>query len=568
MRVQFLLLPALLVSAYGDEISLQVASDDDVEKLVVHHLVRRRLYDLGEDVTLCWATPINGSSAREDCSGAEVVYEDPPPSGMVQGDAYEVSYQMLVPIPRSPTPTIPHANIHSCERNVGFCTPFVANTPGLSTHSTALTGTLTTVGTTESTSFTSEVQLDAGQYTIIAHCRWYDTSGAQHNMARAVMRDVAPPFNVLVYVSIGLGAFVFLIFVAMAVYFVRTHVRRYRMLEQKAEAAFRARSARVRSACEHSSKLAFPMCCVSYSDFKAHGKIVSYEKARKLHQHTVFDTAEDVRDAIRGGAGEKHTIAFVSHQWKGVRIAHPDPTNSDFAAVTRGVDSLVQTKGLDESKLLIWIDFTSIPQRNEALQRLSIASLPVYASFASFFLVSAPPTVNPDTGVLYDLAAWESRGWCRLEQWARITQHGVDEMYVLDGGETPRSVSEDFEMLAKSMHVYDAEFTVDDDKLALVDTSIALFHLLLSKETKGELDGLGKRLLEKAVELKDVVYPASLFDDLIFITESITKNGVAERRAIGREVTTHQSFTKAKSSSKVAKQTTPVAAKGEPPYVV
>ena len=54
-------------------------------------------------------------------------------------------------------------------------------------------------------------------------------------------------------------------------------------------------------------------------------------------------------------------------------------------------------------------------------------------------------------------------------------------MYVLDGGETPRSVSEDFEMLAKSMHVYDAEFTVDDDKLALVDTSIALFHLLLSK---------------------------------------------------------------------------------------
>ena len=97
---------------------------------------------------------------------------------------------------------------------------------------------------------------------------------------------------------------------------------------------------------------------------------------------------------------------------------------------------------------------------------------------------------------------------------------------------------------------------------------IALCHPLLSKETKGELDGLGKRLLEKAVELKDVVYPASLFDDLIFITESITKNGVAERRAIGREVTTHQSFTKAKSSSKVAKQTTPVAAKGEPPYVV
>lgn len=26
---------------------------------------------------------------------------------------------------------IPHANIHSCFSNVGFCTPFVGNTPGL-----------------------------------------------------------------------------------------------------------------------------------------------------------------------------------------------------------------------------------------------------------------------------------------------------------------------------------------------------------------------------------------------------------------------------------------------------
>jgi hypothetical protein len=26
---------------------------------------------------------------------------------------------------------VPHANIHSCFATVGFCTPFVANTPGL-----------------------------------------------------------------------------------------------------------------------------------------------------------------------------------------------------------------------------------------------------------------------------------------------------------------------------------------------------------------------------------------------------------------------------------------------------
>ena len=142
-------------------------------------------------------------------------------------------------------------------------------------------------------------------------------------------------------------------------------------------------------------------------------------------------------------------------------------------------------------------------------------------------------------------------------------------MYVLDGGETPRSVSEDFEMLAKSMHVYDAEFTVDDDKLALVDTSIALFHLLLSKDTKGELSGLGKQLLDRVVKLKDVVYPAGLFDDLIFITESITKEGDAERKAINRSMTKHSSFSD-KTSIKAckSKKVLSAAPKAEAPHVV
>jgi hypothetical protein len=27
---------------------------------------------------------------------------------------------------------VPHANIHSCVSTVGFCTPFIGNTPGLS----------------------------------------------------------------------------------------------------------------------------------------------------------------------------------------------------------------------------------------------------------------------------------------------------------------------------------------------------------------------------------------------------------------------------------------------------
>ena len=44
-----------------------------------------------------------------------------------------VSYSAFVPSALNATDDIPHANIHSCLRTVGFCTPFVSNTPGLST---------------------------------------------------------------------------------------------------------------------------------------------------------------------------------------------------------------------------------------------------------------------------------------------------------------------------------------------------------------------------------------------------------------------------------------------------
>ena len=85
--------------------------------------------------------------AREDCQGADVLWG---PSGesdskviqdeMLSSEVYQVTYRALVPRWRTGNQTvlsIPHANLHSCLRKVGFCTPFVANTRTLSTHSPA-----------------------------------------------------------------------------------------------------------------------------------------------------------------------------------------------------------------------------------------------------------------------------------------------------------------------------------------------------------------------------------------------------------------------------------------------
>ena len=133
------------------------------------------------------------------------------------------------------------------------------------------------------TSFESQVKLDAGGYTMIAHGRWFDCRGAKHDMARAVFRDVQAPVPIAVFISIGLGSFIFIVASVAAVYFVRTHIRRVRTLERKAVAAFQSQVARVHHACATADQLAFPMCCVTYAHFKSHGKIISYEEARQAH---------------------------------------------------------------------------------------------------------------------------------------------------------------------------------------------------------------------------------------------------------------------------------------------
>ena len=100
------------------------------------------------------------------------------PESLLADTEYKIEYSMHVPSQRQPQPDIPHANVHSCVRSVGFCTPFVSNQPGLSTHSAALQGTISS----EDTIFDSSVKLSVEQYTIIVHGRWFDAAGIKHEL--------------------------------------------------------------------------------------------------------------------------------------------------------------------------------------------------------------------------------------------------------------------------------------------------------------------------------------------------------------------------------------------------
>eukprot|EP00961_Rhodomonas_salina_P172721 2329079-Rhodomonas_salina.1 len=141
------------------------------------------LEDANADCEVCWRTSYSsaedkiGVTALAECpDGVVAKWELPLPELMVEMVPYPVNFSIAIDrnvIPATPKGSdsiVPHANIHSCIASRGACTPFVANSPGLATHTPALKGDLDHTGYVM---FSTTVQLVEEQYTIIAHIRFF-----------------------------------------------------------------------------------------------------------------------------------------------------------------------------------------------------------------------------------------------------------------------------------------------------------------------------------------------------------------------------------------------------------
>lgn len=151
---------------------------------------------------------------------------------------------------------------------------------------------------------------------------------------------------------------------------------------------------------------------------------------------------------------------------------------------------------------------------------MSIESLPVYAAFSRFFVVIAPPVTND--GNTYNHWTYSKRGWCRLEQWARIAQCGVENMYVChgDGAEKPLvSFSANAPVLSVAADVMGGEFTVAHDRVKLVDVMVQLYHQL--QTLPGHLSrGDAIEFLRTYVQSnRERLFPKEIFRDYIQLVE-------------------------------------------------
>ena len=248
------------------------------------------------------------------------------------------------------------------------------------------------------------------------------------------------------------------------------------------------------------------MCLVQYSKFKKHGKLLSHEEARQRGDVVVLDVYEHVLSFAKDFA-----TMFVSHQWLG--LTAPDPNGDHYRAIIEAADKVCEANGHRNEDFYIWIDYSCIPQRNPTLMKLSIASLGVYSSFARYFVIIAPTCTHFDRGSRCDTTTYKKRGWTRLEQWARMTFVGFENMFIYSG-KNLQPVAADQQWYEESIRVVEGDYSVESDKVNQVDPVLGLWCYAI--KNKGR-DNSGKtaKLYDSVMRYKDKVFPKALFDDLV-----------------------------------------------------
>jgi len=299
------------------------------------------------------------------------------------------------------------------------------------------------------------------------------------------------------------------------------------------------------------------VCYVRYDKFLSHGKLLSHEEARKRGDLEMFDDFDELK-----AFNEAYPTIFISHQWLG--WTEPDPENVHYEAIAKAVDQLFQMRLASRGReavpetthIYLWVDYLSIPQQNKVLQQLSISSLSVYSSICRFFIMVAPPARHVDADNNCSAETYQKRGWCRLEQMARMSIGGLHHLYlygVAEGsttvsltpiadlspvvedpsysmmrpatqeGSQERASTSTIRMLAHrrawyrdSIRVYQGNFTVDADKSKLVDTMLSFWGYLLKNRHSS---GGHQELYELVEEHKEEVFPKEYFGDLIQLLE-------------------------------------------------
>ena len=339
------------------------------------------------------------------------------------------------------------------------------------------------------------------------------------------------------------------ILILIGLYQISKFVRQAMLL--KREEAER-RKTRCVKAIESQRTLLSPAYLFTLRDFTDMGRIASHEEFRDAGKLVVIDNYEELREFAR-----LNRVIFVSHQW--ISWAEPDPENLQYQHMLAACLAVAKKEGVEPANLYIFVDYTSIPQKNMRQKVNAISTLGVYAALFHYFIVVAPPTTHKDTKKVIDMVSYQKRGWCRMEQWGHLCSHGMKDMYGYDAGglcdlveqdqkdrgdalgeqtraeaRLARRTSEQFAVdgwFRDSIMVLDGDYTnqTDADRELMVDIILGLYAMVLTANERGCSSFLGvqesgggvNQLYKLILSNFDRVFPPLYFKDYPKILEQL-----------------------------------------------
>ena len=86
-------------------------------------------------------------------------------------------------------------------------------------------------------------------------------------------------------------------------------------------------------------------------------------------------------------------------------------TTCSFPAILDACEQLCELADIPTKNLYLWVDYTSIPQANPYLKKLSINSLGIYSSVCRYFICLVPDAVHHDSKLETNDVTYSGRGW-------------------------------------------------------------------------------------------------------------------------------------------------------------
>eukprot|EP00929_Paragymnodinium_shiwhaense_P099359 TRINITY_DN6098_c0_g3_i1.p1 TRINITY_DN6098_c0_g3~~TRINITY_DN6098_c0_g3_i1.p1 ORF type:complete len:992 (+),score=65.41 TRINITY_DN6098_c0_g3_i1:54-3029(+) len=237
-----------------------------------------------------------------------------------------------------------------------------------------------------------------------------------------------------------------------------------------------------------------PMCLMPFTCFcnlNPNELSACYEGARDRGSLLVLDSAQDIEAFQSSG----RRVLFFSYSWTSWEARGPNPTQVE--CMKGAARHLREVTGIEPELFYIWLDILGIPQVSDLCKGLAVNSLYVYASKADYFVVICPTTMHEQTEEQVDIETYKSRAWCRIEQLAFFTCHGLGAMwYTTRPGEL---VPIDENWLKDAVHVFEGQMTCcrlghpgkrECDRKLIVPTVLAIYIVLLKKSISGAPDDI------------------------------------------------------------------------------